>query len=181
MKRCVKCGVMKSLAEFYAERSARDGRRNDCKACNLAAKAARHAANPAPGRERAKQWNRDNAERYAARMEQYRQSGKKKVADRKSHLKRTFGLTVEQYDEMLAAQGGGCAICRCPPREDSSLHVDHDHRTGRVRGILCFRCNNAIGDLDESIDTVRAALDYLVHHQEQWVKQRVLSLVPSVG
>ena len=179
MKQCVKCGEAKPLGEFYTERSARDGRRNDCKACNLAAKAARHAANPEPGRERAKRWNRENPERYAQRMAEYRESGKKKVADRKSHLKRTFGLTVEQYEVMLAAQGGVCAICERPPRDDISLHVDHDHRTGVVRGLLCFRCNNAIGDLDEHVDTVQAAHDYLVRSQEEWVRQRTRALVPS--
>lgn len=76
-------------------------------------------------------------------------SGGKRLADRRSHLKRKFGMTIEQYDEMLAAQGGGCFICGRPPREDMSLHVDHDHSTGAVRGILCFRCNNALADFGE--------------------------------
>src|SRR4051794_19963756 len=111
MKRCTKCGETKALTDFYADRNTRDGRRPDCKACNSAASAARHRANPEPARERVRKWQEANPERYAARQAEYRASGKKKIADRKSHLKRTFGLTVEQYDEMLAAQGGGCAIC----------------------------------------------------------------------
>ena len=51
-----------------------------------------------------------------------------------------LGVTDEDYARMLAAQGGGCAICGATPKT-RRLHVDHDHRTGRVRGLLCHRCN----------------------------------------
>jgi len=175
-KRCSKCGEIKALTEYYADKGCRDGCRPDCKVCNLAAKAARHAANPEPGRERAKRWNQENPERYMARMDAYRKSGKKKVADRKSHLKRTFGITPEDYDLMLAEQGGGCAICERPPRDDIALHVDHDHRTGLIRGLLCFRCNNAVGDLDNDPEVASALAGYLVAFQEQLVRERLRQL-----
>lgn len=58
---------------------------------------------------------------------------------------RKFGITIEQYEEMLVRQDGGCAICGRPPGR-ISLHVDHDHETNRVGGLLCFRCNNSLGD-----------------------------------
>ena len=54
-----------------------------------------------------------------------------------------LGVTDEDYARMLDAQGGGCAICGNPPRS-RRLHVDHDHRTGKVRGLLCFRCNRGL-------------------------------------
>ena len=50
------------------------------------------------------------------------------------HLKPKYGVTVEQPDAMLAVQGGGCSTCGRPPREDISLHVDHDHSTAEIRG-----------------------------------------------
>src|SRR5207253_2176895 len=112
---------------------------------NLAAKHARYLANPEPTKQRVRQWQRDNPERYAEQQRRWRDSGRKSLSNRRSHLKRTFGLTIEQYESMLAAQGGGCAICGRPPREDISLHVDHDHETGRVRGLLCFDCNATLG------------------------------------
>ena len=54
-----------------------------------------------------------------------------------------LGVTDAEYDRLLAAQGGGCAICGNPPKT-RRLHVDHDHKTGRVRGLLCHRCNRAL-------------------------------------
>ena len=56
-----------------------------------------------------------------------------------------LGVTDAEYDRLLSAQGGGCAICGNPPKT-RRLHVDHDHKTGRVRGLLCHRCNRALPD-----------------------------------
>ena len=109
-------------------------------------------------------------------------SGGKRIADRKSYLKRKYGMTVEQYDAMLKAQGGGCFICGRPPREDISLHVDHDHSTGRVRGILCFCCNNALADFKEDPQLLQKAITYLAAHDPavtdeiELIRERALSL-----
>jgi hypothetical protein len=54
-----------------------------------------------------------------------------------------LGITDDDYEALLAAQGGGCAICGNPPKT-RRLHVDHDHKTGKVRGLLCHRCNRAL-------------------------------------
>jgi hypothetical protein len=64
-------------------------------------------------------------------------------AKRKPTRAKQLGVTSEQYEAMLAAQGGGCAICGNPPKT-RRLDVDHDHRTGKVRGLLCHRCNRAL-------------------------------------
>jgi hypothetical protein len=109
----------------------------------------------------------ENPEREAERQAAYRASGAKKISDRKSHLKRTFGITLDDYDRLLAAQGGGCAICGRPPREDIALHVDHDHATGKVRGILCFKHNNALGDFDDDAELLQRALAYLTSGGQQ--------------
>ena len=105
-------------------------------------------------------WQRDNPERYQQRQRDYKESGKKAIADRKSHLKRKYGLTPEEYDEMLRTQHGVCAIC-CEKPGDLPLHVDHDHTTGKVRGLLCIRCNNALGLFQESHALFQAAAHYL--------------------
>ena len=162
MKRCTKCGIEKPLTEFYAMAGMRDGHRNDCKQCNLAAKAARHRQNPEPGRARARRWQRENPERVAAQRAAARGTGKRQVQNRRSYLKRTYGLTLEEYEHMLRAQGRKCAICRARPRDDISLHVDHDHETGEIRGLTCFKCNNAIGDLGDVPARIEREIEYLV-------------------
>ncbi len=174
MKRCKICGELKPLDDFYRAPGARDGFRLDCKKCNLAARAAKYRANPRPAIERAMRWQRDNREKYQAKQRAYAESGKKKVADRKSHLKRKYGITPEDFHALLASQGGGCAICGKPDVD----HVDHDHVTGRVRGILCFRCNVAIGQMDDDCDRLAAAMAYLDRDDElaALVRERGLAL-----
>ncbi len=105
----------------------RDGHRNECKACNLAAKAARYRANPGPAVERAKRWHRENPGRYNANQRRMRASPEGKRRQRAGHLKRKFGITLEEYDETLADQDGCCAICGRKPGR-ISLHIDHEHR-----------------------------------------------------
>lgn len=84
---------------------------------------------------------------------------------------KAYGISPEQYQEMVDSQNGVCAICRQPEsalnkrREIKQLSVDHCHETGTVRGLLCHGCNAAIGLLGESIDRINAAAMYLAHHQ----------------
>jgi hypothetical protein len=78
-----------------------------------------------------------------------------------AHRFRAYGLSVPDFNRLLAQQNGVCAICREPEREERSLSVDHDHRTGRVRSLLCSGCNKAIGFLRESPLLARAAATYL--------------------
>lgn len=91
-----------------------------------------------------------------------------------SYLKRKYGMTVGQYDAMLETQGGGCFICGRPPREDISLPVDHDHSTGKVRGILCFCCNNALADLKEDPQLLQKAITYLAAHDPEVTEEIAL-------
>lgn len=77
-----------------------------------------------------------------------------------SKLLRTFGITVEQYEAMLAAQNGVCAIC-FSKHKTMRLSVDHCHKTGKVRGLLCGKCNSGIGMLSDSIDLLASAQRYL--------------------
>ncbi len=86
-------------------------------------------------------------------------------------LQFNYGIGHDEYDRMLASQGGGCAICHDPPngtdRRTKSLHVDHDHATGKVRQLLCHYCNLGLGAFKDSPERLAAALEYrLRHHPE---------------
>ena len=167
-KRCRICGVFKALTEFYAAPECVDGLRGECRTCFQARARTRAETNPALreiARERARRWVEDNPDRKRDYNRAYAEAGKKGPSDRKSHLKRKFGITLEDYDRMLADQGGGCAICGDPPGA-TALHVDHCHESGRVRGLRCFRCNSALGNLREDARILAAALAYVTRHAE---------------
>lgn len=110
-----------------------------------------------PASEFRRNWNRDSCLDYNCH-------------DCVSHINRLarFGLTPDQYAEMLDIQGGVCAICENPERVTDprngrlkALAVDHDHKTGAVRGLLCQNCNKGIGNLGDDPDVLIAAAAYL--------------------
>ncbi len=81
---------------------------------------------------------------------------------RRQKLRLNFGITPEEYDQMVVAQAGGCAICGDPVSLGLDvLEVDHDHTTGRIRGLLCGRCNKGIGLFRDDPSLLRRAVAYL--------------------
>lgn len=161
MKRCKTCGQVKPLDEFYRAATAKDGQRSECKVCDLAGKAARYRAAPSAAIARTKKWQAANRERHLETQRKRRQQPAQKRKEREGHLLRKFGITLDDYERLLKEQRGGCGICGCPPPERGSFHVDHDHSTRAVRGLLCFRCNAGLGQFDESVEKLLAAVAYL--------------------
>lgn len=105
-----------------------------------------------------------NKEKIKAQTKEYREQNKEKL--RNGRLKAVYGITIEQYNEMFEKQGGVCAICLKPETHTIKgiivkLAVDHDHETGKVRGLLCNLCNTAIGHLQNSPELCRMAGKYL--------------------
>jgi hypothetical protein len=160
VKRCKRCTAVKPVDEFYAMKGTRDGRRPECKACTAAQRKRWYAANKQREIVRVTAWQRAHPDRVKASQLKNREQRNRKM--REIHLRNKFAFTPAQYDAMLARQQGGCAICGDPPRADSSLHVDHDHGTGEIRGLLCMRCNNGIGLLKENPRLLRRAATYVV-------------------
>jgi len=161
MKRCTKCGELRPLDQFYAAKGTRDGLRGDCKLCFKERAKARYPVIRDRAIARTKAWQKANPERVKETQKRLRSKPEWKRRDRNRYLVKTYGITVEEYDDLLAAQGGVCAICRRPPRDDISLHLDHDHATGERRGLLCFKCNNALGDFDDDAERLLRAYVYL--------------------
>jgi len=86
------------------------------------------------------------------------------LAARRIALKVSYGITPEDYARMFKAQRGRCAICRSKDsgqRSKRHLCVDHDHKTGKVRGLLCHRCNRGLGLLNDSLNCLGKATEYL--------------------
>lgn len=148
-------------------------------------------------KERVKRYARENKEKCAARARAWREEHKIELKSKRQRyhnqnreflnqkdreeyrtpkvlnriLLSSFGITLDQFNAMNDAQGGLCAICKRPPiTKASRLSVDHCHETGKVRGLLCTRCNTGIGMLNDSIEYVESALIYLVSHKNVLAK-----------
>lgn len=148
-RHCKRCGTTKPALEFHRSKSGPGGLTFYCKACNFAYGSEYKAKDP-----------------EACRAKQARRSYK--------HLLRTkFNLTVEQYEALLSGQDGVCAICRRPEIARSktgalrTLSVDHCHRTGARRGLLCDACNKGIGAFQDDTERLAAAADYLASYRPE--------------
>jgi len=120
----------------------------------------RRAANP----EREREQNRQNAKlfrsRHPERLKEYARKHREKNPGyhRKRHLQRYYDMTIEQYDAMVKEQDGKCRTCGTEPKR---LFVDHDHKTGKVRGLLCSKCNTALGYANDDPALLRRLAEYL--------------------
>ncbi len=124
-------------------------------------------------RERNRLWKESNPEKVRKAQRNWKAQNMLRVKEqgRKDHLGRTFGLTMEDYAEMLSRQGGRCAICGStdPGRGRENFSVDHDrsHCSGKngcpecVRGLLCVSCNAGLGCFRDNIGSLESALSYL--------------------
>lgn len=108
-------------------------------------------------------WRTKNSKRELAAARILRQKNPARYAayQRKNHLKMKYGLTLAAYEAMLARQAGACAICRDSVPAGVKLHVDHDHATGAVRGLLCASCNLGLGKFKDSRRVIAMAFTYL--------------------
>lgn len=107
-----------------------------------------------------KNYYKENKDKLKQRNKEWRNSEAGKKAKQKEKAKR-FGLSLENYEQMLLEQNNVCKVCEEPETENKSLAIDHDHKTGQVRGLLCGKCNKAIGLLRDNAELLRKAADYL--------------------
>jgi hypothetical protein len=128
--------------------------------------------NPAVIRAVHKRWRMKNREYYAEKQRAWREDNRAILStmSRRSVLKTKYGLTFEQYWRLFAAQDGRCAICHKPPKT-VSLSVDHCHRTGQIRGLLCYRCNYGLGHF-YSVEALRRAADYFTRGTGLYVPEK---------
>jgi hypothetical protein len=116
---------------------------------------------------RAREQKYQRSEKGKANARRYYLNNKERV-DRRTYdnlLKKTYGITIEDYNKMFEEQKGCCAICgRHQSEEKKRLHTDHDHATGKVRGLLCVKCNNLLGQAKDSIEILELSIEYLKRH-----------------
>lgn len=161
MKRlkCSSCGLLKLENEFSRDRYKRKGGNNrqalygrtyDCLACIRIKRKELHKRNP-----------QILIRRYTKRKKEY--DSKKQ---RNAMLKSRYGISLVEYEAMLKKQNGVCVICSKDSnhKKQGCFHVDHNHKTGKVRGLLCIRCNTIIGNSKEDVDILKKAIGYIYKH-----------------
>lgn len=153
LSQCRDCRLEKPVSDFVKNSRLPSGRTKQCKQCH-------------------NEYLRRRREDPTV-MQRHKESSAKwrernPGADRDKHLRRKFGITAERYDEILLSQNGVCAICnrdepvvRRALSGKEKLSVDHCHITGRVRGLLCFRCNTALGAFGDDPAMLMKAAAYL--------------------
>lgn len=132
-KFCPRCKEVKNHESFYTTGQSNDGFASYCIVCY-------------------KSIDKKHFER------KYYKRDKEKIRGR--NLQKKFGLTLEQYNQMAKAQDFKCAVCK-QPETSKSLAVDHDHKTGQIRGLLCGRCNPGLGFLKDDPERIRNLVKYL--------------------
>ena len=150
LRSCIKCGEAKPQSEFY------EGQGNTCKKCASEATKARRKADPVKYRATRSAWEKDNPNRQKTR--------------RRSRYKRRYKLSIPQLLRLLVEQGWKCLICGTaitlpddpnPPTGATKAVIDHSHRDGHVRGLLCSACNVGLGQFMDDPKIIRAAYYYL--------------------
>ena len=156
-KTCKKCGQMKPIDRFYKAAGTKDGHRGECIDCAKVIRRTWYDANKDKAVEAARRWQQRNPERTAAYQEEYRKRPDRKRAMRDRHYRVTYDISADEFDVLLEKQGGVCAICAGPDPQ----HLDHDHVTGAIRGILCINCNHGIGKFFDDPALLERAAAYL--------------------
>jgi uncharacterized CHY-type Zn-finger protein len=158
MKICPKCGIKKPLSTYSKNKNAKDGHVSECKACAKIRAAEYYSKNAQEIIKKTRGWAIDNPER------------RKEIA-RNSHTKRKYGITLEQEIAIKMSQNNKCAICNDELKKHA--HIDHDHKTGKVRAILCLECNTGLGKFKENPKIFKSALKYLQKYSNKLAKTSV--------
>lgn len=182
-KLCTKCGVVKPAESFTKTRATKDNLHSNCKQCRkvskklsreenhevwLAKEAAYREVKREVLRTYHKDWRKANPDKLKSHREQWLdknrayQKAHYKNKGRAIYLEKTYGITEEDYEVLLEKQFGLCAICGTDSQQRKrTLHVDHCHETGAIRGLLCPDCNMALGLFKDKTYLMQNAIHYI--------------------
>ena len=149
MKKCSKCKKLKNIQDFHKNSRKSDGLRSECRVCR---------------NEYRRLFRKENKEQFL----KYENTEEFKNKSFARTLKRDYGISVEEFNSMLSKQGGLCKLCRKPEQHKTKkkLSVDHCHATGKVRGLLCHKCNVVLGLIKEDVTILNKAIEYLAKEKK---------------
>ena len=146
-KACTKCGEVKDLSHFHNDRRKPDGKVSTCKPCKAA---------------------RDKIHFSKEEVKARRNTKEARLKQRNWHLLKQYGITHSEYERMLAEQGGTCSCCPATPDQETNgvFKVDHCHTTGKVRGLLCNKCNVTLGNVNDDPLLLERLASYVRIHKD---------------
>jgi len=163
---CTGCGEWKSLDNFQKHPNGMWGRKPHCRACSTRDTRVSRAKKPEVYRAAQKRYYHNNKDKERKRSREASRRPAQRVREKNVLFQRAYSLELEDARDLLSRQGNKCPICGdyiilCARKGETAACLDHDHKTGVVRGLLCSKCNTGIGMLGDSIEGLRKALEYL--------------------
>jgi hypothetical protein len=163
-KLCPKCGQHLPFDQFHSHKGKKHNLKSWCKTCDNAKMAERRKNDPLWADQRNannSKYRKNNVEKVKEYKTGYEAKPENRVRARERAYLRKYGLTIEQVSDMLKDQNHACKICDTALPTTTDARVDHDHQTGKVRGILCHPCNVALGLFKDSKENLAKAIRYL--------------------
>lgn len=172
-KYCKKCEIFKNIEEFSKDKSHSDGYSSQCKNCRNKY----HRDRKEHYTLLKKEWRKNNPNKNKQTLKKFYYSHKEEISLQRKILrklnlnkirndennwryKKRYGISIEEKNEILLSQKGKCALCKKEISGFSAV-TDHDHKTGKVRGILCRTCNFGLGILGDSLESIQLVVEYL--------------------
>lgn len=154
MKQCTQCKETKPFSEFSINKQLKSGLRSYCKTCQTRYDKERYAKDVEGHRQRVKDYRNGIKKESPKRL---------KMSDKEKSLKYSYGLSLQQYEDLKQSQNYSCYICKRHESEvgKKGLVVDHCHNNGMVRKLLCGPCNTTLGLVKENVQTLGAMIQYL--------------------
>lgn len=171
--RCYSCSTEKVETDFHKNKRNKSGRQSRCKDCDKKWHSDRYKRDKEKILKQSAIWRSLNKDKAEAKGKEWKSKNPEKAKryQRTTNLRRSYGLEIQEYEEMLSAQNGKCAICgkhetfiHHKTKEVSTLAIDHCHKTGKIRALLCRSCNMALGHFGDSISLMKTAIAYLEKH-----------------
>jgi len=168
--KCSKCHEEKPASDFYARKESSTGYRKDCKVCcnQRASQYGKryYQKNKQKIAAKAKTFREENPEVMRERYDRHKE--KHPMGNRTAQWKYRYGISLDEVQTKFESQGGRCACCEeeIPhytefKGKNHLFHIDHNHDTGKIRGLLCTKCNTGLGLFNEDIDLIKSAIAYL--------------------
>lgn len=170
--RCWVCGETKWPNNFYWWQGRR--RNSKCKDCDLKASRAWKRKHPKQNSAHSRKWNKANPEKVLAwrtknaqklkerlRMDKQKHPGKWKLKNLQKRLRKEYDFSLAEYQSMVSSQSNRCAMCKQKPGEGQRLDIDHNHKTNKVRGLLCSLCNRTVSYVENHANRLKLARKYL--------------------